>query len=271
MKIEKCDQEKKDRAYISPSMRQLIIAESLNVPRIPRTALARNLINIFKNQYGKDAPLPAIETLEKLISKARNYDNKAWHLGLLRQYCRDISPDAIPYILAVQSWLDKQNWTINLQKLSGEGRHLSVKEAQWIARLFRTIKSLDDDEIGHLYRISHWYAIHEIMHDISNKDEDEFDTSEIDRALRNDKMQELYESDIIAAIEGKNPLLDAYRKLRDTKKGYGQKIINREITRMYIDRLVENGTITIDEAETIKRDTKALDIIIQKMLSEAGE
>lgn len=254
----------------------------MKLPQIPRAILAEELLVTlrphYRREYGEDAPLPAKETLEKLISKARNVDTKAWNLGMMRQYCTDINPDAVPYILAVQNWLDKQDWRDERREWLGIESPLTMKEAQWIARLFRTARNLEDDEIARLYRAAHWYAIHEVMHEMSGKDDDQFDTTEIDTALRTGRMTELFERQITTAIEDSlnrennmSRLFEAGDKLNGTgDKDRYEPVLQRLITRWNIDKVIEwqteAGNISEDdidsirkEVEVIKRDPNLLD------------
>jgi len=279
------------RAYISPMTRRLITAEAMKLPRIPRSILAENLLVQLKQQYGgEDAPLPVKETLEKLISKARNVDTKAWNLGMMCQYCTDINPDAVPYILAVQNWLDKQDWRNERQEWLGIESSLTVKEAQWIARLFRIARNLEDDEIARLYRAAHWYAIHEVMHEMSGKDEDQFDTTEIDTALRTGRMAELFERQFTTAIEDRidhknnmNRLFNAVDKLNgtgdiDRYETVHQRLITRVNIDNFIEKQIEVGNISDDEienirkaAESIKRDPNLLDVFYKLFTRQKHE
>jgi len=278
---------KKDRAYISPTTKKLIITEAIKEPRLPRSILAENLLELLKKEYGEDAPLPAKETLVKLISRARNIDTKAWSLGMMRLYHNDINPEAIPYILAVQNWLEKQDWVHESREWLGRKSHLTVKEALWIARLFRTVQGLEDYDVACLYRAASWYATHEIIHEMSNKDDDNFDTTEIDTALRTGKMQELYDKHLMTAFEeslskdrGKSKLFEAGDKLNGSiDENRSITYIRRQITKFLIDEQVEKdiktGILTgkeIDrireELEFTKNDAQQLDLIAQSIIEK---
>ena len=93
---------------------------------------------------------PAEETLEKLISKARNtpYDDqdKPWHIARLAQY--DIPPEALPKVLE-----------ICVDKLRSEGVHITIREAKWIGKLASVFPPEKKEQ---LYEAALVYASYEV-------------------------------------------------------------------------------------------------------------
>ncbi|MFC1902605.1 hypothetical protein ACFLX4_00850 [Chloroflexota bacterium] len=121
---------------ISKEVRRLIISQAVhdarNMPRWPLAARLKDLIE--KMGYTS----PSDETLVKMISEARNKQprelEKPWSIGACSYY--SIPHDMIPVL-------------IKLQKLKAEygddedvSRVLTVREAQWIARLYHTAEPL---------------------------------------------------------------------------------------------------------------------------------
>ena len=121
---------------ISKENRRLIISQAVhdarNMPRWPLAARLKDLIE--KMGYTS----PSDETLVKMISEARNKQprdlEKPWSIGACSYY--NIPHDMIPVL-------------IKLQKLMAEygddedvSRVLTVREAQWIARLYHMAEPL---------------------------------------------------------------------------------------------------------------------------------
>jgi hypothetical protein len=121
---------------ISKEVRRLIISQAVhdarNMPRWPLAARLKDLIE--KMGYTS----PSDETLVKMISEARNKQprelEKPWSIGACSYY--NIPHDMIPVL-------------IKLQKLMAEygddedvSRVLTVREAQWIARLYHMAEPL---------------------------------------------------------------------------------------------------------------------------------
>ncbi len=120
---------------ISNEVRRLIIGQAIHDSKnMPRRALAVRLQDLIE-KMGEISPTE--DTLAKLISEARNQQpselDLPWSIGACAQY--NIPPDIIPIIISLQK-----------QKASGdeEGllRQITIREAQWVARLYPSVKSL---------------------------------------------------------------------------------------------------------------------------------
>ena len=125
---------------ISSEVRRLIIGQAIHDSKnMPRRALAVRLQDLIE-KMGEISPTE--DTLAKLISEARNQQpsdlDLPWSIGACAQY--NIPPDIIPIL-------------INLQKQKAPGdeegllRQITIREAQWIARLYPSVKSLKNKNI----------------------------------------------------------------------------------------------------------------------------
>jgi hypothetical protein len=92
-----------------------------------RTKLAEELEEIIQNKGWRS---PTIETMEKLISKARNHKNeqdKPWSIASLDTY--SIPPEALPAVLAeyARHKLKEDDTIANTD--------FTIRQAKWVARL----------------------------------------------------------------------------------------------------------------------------------------
>lgn len=156
---------------ISPSIKKLIASEVIRCPGKPRAVLAVELKDIIERMGERP---PGDDTLMRMISAQRNKEpkplDKPWQLGFMREY--DISPQAVPYICRVQEWAAIK-----------KEAEVTVRQALWISRLYalriKDIYRASEEEISHLWTVSHLYAYYEIICEISGVD---FDTTELDIA-----------------------------------------------------------------------------------------
>jgi len=127
---------------IKPTVRQVIVGEAVKDRKKPRRQLMVELQNIIESM---GEIVPAEETLEKLISFARNHPvsplDEPWSLGSLAEH--DIPPEALPVVMCIYE-----------KRLRELEQHFTIREALWIARLHKTI----DDPIF-LERFASAYAI----------------------------------------------------------------------------------------------------------------
>ena len=111
---------------IKPRILEVITREALKDRNKPRGQLAVELQKIIESM-GEIAP--ALDTLEKQISTARNHApsplDAPFSLASLTEY--DIAPEALPAVLRV--------WKLN-QAL---GNPFSIRQAKWVARLYAVI------------------------------------------------------------------------------------------------------------------------------------
>jgi hypothetical protein len=149
---------------ISDALRQEIRVAALERPYQPRDEVAQNL----KDQVeGRGDWSPSLETLIKLISKARSINDqdldKPWSSISLPEY--PIPPDALEAVLQVWAWVvGRQNIINSLDKMTKEERErtikennlsltngkvdhvdtLTIREALWVARLYQIIYLTQD-------------------------------------------------------------------------------------------------------------------------------
>lgn len=147
---------KKQRVkVIDPKLRTYITELALKDRKRDRGLVADEVIEyITKNGY---FPLQK-ETIEKIISKARNHEispiDKPWSLASLPQ--NPISPEALPIVLEVKVLKDiLSNWS----------DPLSIRQAHWIARLYKLFKV---DNIVDMYLWSQKYADSELAYEVVN-------------------------------------------------------------------------------------------------------
>jgi hypothetical protein len=166
---------------------------------IPRKRSIQQVIHDWKNPRTLEH-----KGLKEKVEKLR----RPWHLGLMSEYREHITPDAVPYIFAVQKRLDKDNveilaaitehliehpeLTIGDSEIDQAMQAITVGEAIWISRLFRLVKNTEDEQIDKLMEMCRFYSLMEQVSMLSGKPE--FDAVEIDRALRNDELTELAHS-----------------------------------------------------------------------------
>lgn len=140
------------RARVTPDAKAYIINRALEYPRIQRSELARKLQGELK---AKRYDVPALEVLERWISKYRNNpsdpEDGPWSIGKLRDW--EIPPETLSIVLKVAAYSKQKR-----------GRPLSIREAQWVARL-----SAMEHRIR-LYSFALEYANMEKVNDLMNED-----------------------------------------------------------------------------------------------------
>lgn len=134
---------------IKPTVRRHIISEALQNRKKPRRALAVELMSTIERM---GEIVPSEETIERLISKARNHEDprdKPWSTASMADY--PIPAEALPSILELWVWT-RENLTSNL----------TIRQAQWAARFYTVTK-----DVKTLYYLSKIQALSEVTHDIS--------------------------------------------------------------------------------------------------------
>jgi hypothetical protein len=118
---------------ISLEIRRLIIGQAIHDNKnMPRRALAVRLQELIE-KMGEISPTE--DTLARIISEARNQQpselDQPWNIGVCADY--DIPPEIIPELF-------------NLQKFKAshkkEGSLLTIREAQWVTRLYPAAQSI---------------------------------------------------------------------------------------------------------------------------------
>ena len=112
---------------MSKTVEKLIVHESLENRNMPRRVLAVKLQEII-SKMGE--PVPTEETLEKLISKARNHTpsplDEQWTTASLVDF--DLPPDSVPSVIEI--W----RYALNTNE------SFTVRQARWVSRLYPLIK-----------------------------------------------------------------------------------------------------------------------------------
>lgn len=152
---------------IRPEVRDMIWAQALDGTTRSRDEVASDL----QEAIGKRGhPVPDLDTLKKMISKARTSrrpdpEDEPFSLGCLdrwvsdpggqRRRLIDIHPEAVPAVLNA--------WKFAL----AGGRRLTVREAKWAGRLYRVT-----DDAMVLANWAHHYAMQEVATGAQTKDPD---------------------------------------------------------------------------------------------------
>jgi len=193
-----------------PAIKELITIRSLENRDKDRTLLSYELIEEIQDKFTREIP-PTHATLIKKISEARSRHetsplDKPWSLAVLNRLHEleifDVNADAIEYIQKVQYYVDndfREDWSRRLKenmkkghpeieqslitdeliaKAQGEYPVLTIRQAKWVARLYR----LQSDNIHRLYFTAVLYSNYEIVSEISCTP---FNTAILDQAIHN--------------------------------------------------------------------------------------
>jgi len=133
---------------ISPTVKELVRYVALSDKR-PRRVVAADLQKQIKLI---EAPIPEVETLERLISSARNQaldeQDNPWHLVTTVKY--PMPYEALSIVLKV--WADAVE----------HDRQYTIREALWVARLYHVFKDAGlSDDIELLNEVATHYALRE--------------------------------------------------------------------------------------------------------------
>lgn len=208
---------KESHPDFNPRMARDFLLENLDSFRIqryqvPKVGSFRRIMKPLVHP-GTDKDKRALESIEK--------GSRPWHLGLMNEFRSDITPEAVSVILAVQRMIDERSGShatrpeldgrrataasrrrtsaLTPSARTGKGmvvllgpgaskNYLTVREAIWIARLYKAVKGVEKERIGRLHRIALAYSYAEELSILSG--EAEFDSVEVDRALRDGKLPE---------------------------------------------------------------------------------
>ena len=123
-------------SQISKEVRRLIISQAVHDARsMPRWPLAARLKDLIEKMGYKS---PSDETLVKMISEARNKQprevEKPWSIGACSYY--NIPHDMIPVLIKTQKLKAEYGDNEDVSTV------LTVREAQWIARLYHVAEPL---------------------------------------------------------------------------------------------------------------------------------
>ena len=140
--------------------------------------VAREVQKRWPGQYSRNWPglraiqqrIPVLKAIDKEIEKEGL--DRWWNLGTLRDF--PLPAEAIPHILRVQKWFGEE---------LGNFEGVTIREAQWIARLYAIEKISRDTEL--LWRTSRLYSEAEISAALTDT---KFDSSSLDMRLLNEDM-----------------------------------------------------------------------------------
>ena len=113
---------------IKDSVKWRIYQEAIKNRAEPRDAVAERIEQFLEDKEF----VPSRDTLVKMISSARNRDDpedRPWTVSALADY--EIPPEALPVVMDA--------WTNELEL----DRHLTIRQAKWIARLYYALKHED--------------------------------------------------------------------------------------------------------------------------------
>jgi hypothetical protein len=188
--------------------------------------MAQEILNrIHESKRLSGMPKPELRTVQDIIHKWDNPKtpqekearekyreaNSSWHLGILDKY--PLPAESIPYVFAVQAYIDKINQVRG--EWQGPLEPVSVRQAKWVARLWPFCKgSMTEDDIVMLWRLSHFYTYHEVMSALA--DETLFDTSEFDRKLRqHEDLAPIVEEETLSWLEKGRDNTLSYRAIKE--------------------------------------------------------
>jgi hypothetical protein len=117
---------------IIPTVKRLIISEALENRQKPRRALAVELATKIERM---GEIVPSEETIERLISKARNHDDprdKPWSTASMADKDCTIPAEALPSILELWVWARENHWS----------HEFTIRQAQWAARFYTVTKDM---------------------------------------------------------------------------------------------------------------------------------
>jgi hypothetical protein len=148
---------------IDPYVRAYVKRRALKEPDTERGKLAHRLAQEIPRLPHTPRPVsPAISTMKKMISQARNTDpnpeDSPWHMTTLKKF--PIVPEALPYVL--------EAWLLSLR----EGFPLTIREAEWVSRLYALFKG----DIGTLRQVARFYAEVELLNQGPDENACIFDT-----------------------------------------------------------------------------------------------
>lgn len=171
VKIREHSQEPRKAPKLTPSIRRLIAIESRRQPRVPRDALAADLVKrIAAMDVGKP---PTEDTLKRLISSFRaREDTKTpmWNIGQAADY--GISPGSFARIFEIQRAASE--WAATTVRIP-------MHNARWIGLLSPMIPKERD-----LYNTAWAYWLFELIETAARPDdapEEPVDTTELDDLL----------------------------------------------------------------------------------------
>lgn len=123
---------------------------------LPDDVISRSqLADIFIAIIAKKGKVPPTrDTLKKMISRARNYIprvDEPWNIATLSEY--EIPAEALPMVLRV--------WGRSFER---RGKHLTIREAKWVSRLYRLVQDIDA-----LKWWAKYYAVQEKITEITGK------------------------------------------------------------------------------------------------------
>ena len=188
---------------IQPKVKSAIIQVKRHNPRFPRKEVRKFLLGDLKTYDLFKDEVPLERSIQKIIHETEHTKeglaimgqldrlSRPWHLGLMREYKDEITPEAVPTILAAQRLLDQRNMDMHaavsdrLDELNSSGKEgewevddaelerleskLTVGQAIWISRLHKLATSTEEEEIERLGGIRIHYYLKEVTSIVSKK------------------------------------------------------------------------------------------------------
>ena len=155
---------------ISNKVKRIIYEEALRDRSYPRTAVAAKLADIIEKM---GEPVPKLETLEKMISHARNHApsplDAPWSLGSLVEY--PIAAEDLPRVLQVFV----QQEVVNKHRPPEIQHPLTIRQALWAARLSPLI-----EDVTMIFIHAQIYASRDRACEVSGSP---FDTTDLDAGI----------------------------------------------------------------------------------------
>ncbi len=155
--------------------------------------------------HNATVPLPGLSRIQKYLADINPFLAKPseldqpWHFGLMSKPKYSITPDAVPFIMMVQGWLEKMPRWQHDSPLPQ--KPLTIRQALWISRIYR----IGDESAlagrialpDFLFLYAEAYAYIEAISTLTGT---LFDTTVLDKAMREHKIP------IIIVSEGEPPI-----------------------------------------------------------------
>lgn len=105
-----------------------------------KAPMVRNEVELILRDKNPELPKgwPSLSTVQKILATVRKREGEVpeedelWHIGTIKKF--PISPEALSYVIPF--WLNRCK----------QGRRFTIREAQWVARLYALLKDLDYEE-----------------------------------------------------------------------------------------------------------------------------
>ena len=150
---------------ISQAMRELIAAIAVEKDALLAKEVRQEAANRVRGTGGR---VPGLSTVQKVVTAAREKDprDRPWNLGASLAF--SIPESATGALMRVKAWC------------MAAGLTLTLRDAQWIARLISILPEDEHFDPAHLYKYAHMYAIRERVHKALDV---QLNTNDLDQGL----------------------------------------------------------------------------------------